>query len=90
MEVLFLSLARLNKLFLQADGTWTDIPRCVEHEPGVEEQVSASLVGGVLTSAPRSPASAQESPATAPQDSSMVAAGGHRRACLRPLCFLLP
>merc|ERR1719333_1533318 len=23
----------------QADGTWTDIPRCIEHEPGVEEQI---------------------------------------------------
>ena len=23
---------------LQKDGTWTDIPRCIEHEPGIEEQ----------------------------------------------------
>ena len=26
-------------LLLQADGTWTDIPRCIEHEPGVEDQI---------------------------------------------------
>ena len=25
-------------LSLQADGTWTDIPRCIEHDPGVDEQ----------------------------------------------------
>jgi hypothetical protein len=24
---------------LQNDGTWTDIPRCVEHEPGKDEQI---------------------------------------------------
>merc|ERR1712123_222997 len=23
----------------QEDGTWTDIPRCIEHDPGVEETV---------------------------------------------------
>ena len=27
----------------QADGTWTDIPRCVEHEPGVEYQVPGKM-----------------------------------------------
>ena len=26
-------------ILLQEDGTWTDIPRCIEHDPGVEEQV---------------------------------------------------
>ena len=25
--------------YLQEDGTWTDIPRCIEHDPGVEEQI---------------------------------------------------
>ena len=24
---------------LQDDGTWTDIPRCIEHDPGVDEQI---------------------------------------------------
>ena len=24
---------------LQEDGTWTDIPRCIEHDPGVDEQI---------------------------------------------------
>ena len=22
----------------QPDGTWSDIPRCIEHEPGLDEQ----------------------------------------------------
>ena len=37
-----------NPVFLQDDGTWTDIPRCVDHEPGVEEQVreSRTRLGG--------------------------------------------
>merc|ERR1712106_919393 len=29
----------------QEDGTWTDIPRCIEHEPGVEEQVTGICPG---------------------------------------------
>merc|ERR1711887_21407 len=29
---------RNNVPLCQDDGTWTDIPRCVEHDPGVEEQ----------------------------------------------------
>lgn len=29
----------------QDDGTWTDIPRCVEHEPGVEEQIPGLCPG---------------------------------------------
>merc|ERR1712088_269273 len=44
----------------QADGTWTDIPRCIEHDPGVEEQktdfcpgvpgyCSLDLPGGLCT-----------------------------------------
>jgi len=32
-------VGRNNVPLCQADGTWTDIPRCVEHEPGVDEQV---------------------------------------------------
>ena len=23
----------------QEDGTWTDIPRCIEHDPGVDQQI---------------------------------------------------
>ena len=30
-------------LSLQADGTWTDIPRCIEHDPGVDEQKTGDL-----------------------------------------------
>jgi len=30
---------RNNVPLCQADGTWTDIPRCIEHDPGVEHQV---------------------------------------------------
>jgi len=44
----------------QADGTWTDIPRCIEHDPGIEEQktdfcpgvpgyCSLDLPGGLCT-----------------------------------------
>ena len=33
------------KHFNQDDGTWTDIPRCVEHEPGVEEQIPGLCPG---------------------------------------------
>eukprot|EP00092_Neocalanus_flemingeri_P024516 GFUD01026588.1.p1 GENE.GFUD01026588.1~~GFUD01026588.1.p1 ORF type:complete len:298 (+),score=74.52 GFUD01026588.1:39-932(+) len=29
----------------QEDGTWTDIPRCIEHDPGVEEQVTGICPG---------------------------------------------
>merc|ERR1712130_791472 len=29
----------------QEDGTWTDVPRCIEHEPGVEEQVTGVCPG---------------------------------------------
>ena len=25
--------------YFQEDGTWTDIPRCIEHDPGVDEQI---------------------------------------------------
>ena len=32
----------------QEDGTWTDIPRCIEHDPGVEEQVGQSTLGLML------------------------------------------
>jgi len=29
----------------QEDGTWTDIPRCIEHEPGIEQQVTEFCPG---------------------------------------------
>merc|ERR1712051_76253 len=29
----------------QADGTWTDIPRCIEHEPGKETQIPGFCPG---------------------------------------------
>ncbi len=45
---------------MQEDGTWTDEPRCIEHEPGIQEQVpgvcpgipgycSLDLPGGLCT-----------------------------------------
>lgn len=46
--VLFFNLFRelISKYFVltfaicsvQPDGTWSDIPRCIEHEPGLQEQ----------------------------------------------------
>merc|ERR1712025_785992 len=30
---------RNNVPLCQDDGTWTDIPRCIEHDPGVDEQI---------------------------------------------------
>jgi len=33
------SFGRNNVPLCQSDGTWTDIPRCVEHDPGVEDQI---------------------------------------------------
>merc|ERR1711962_1224764 len=36
---------RNNVPLCQDDGTWTDIPRCVEHEPGVEEQIPGLCPG---------------------------------------------
>merc|ERR1712110_312998 len=33
------SRGRNNVPLCQEDGTWTDIPRCIEHDPGVEEQI---------------------------------------------------
>merc|ERR1712223_2084895 len=36
---------RNNVPLCQEDGTWTDIPRCVEHEPGVEEQIPGLCPG---------------------------------------------
>jgi len=32
-------VGRNNVPLCQDDGTWTDIPRCIEHDPGVEEQI---------------------------------------------------
>jgi len=36
---------RNNVPLCQDDGTWTDIPRCIEHEPGVEEQIPGLCPG---------------------------------------------
>merc|ERR1712168_1388790 len=36
---------RNNVPLCQEDGTWTDIPRCIEHDPGVEEQVPGLCPG---------------------------------------------
>jgi len=36
---------RNNVPLCQEDGTWTDIPRCIEHDPGVEEQVPGICPG---------------------------------------------
>ena len=39
------SRGRNNVPQCQEDGTWTDIPRCIEHEPGEEEQVTGVCPG---------------------------------------------
>ena len=31
--------ANISRLSCQDDGTWPDIPRCIEHDPGVDEQI---------------------------------------------------
>jgi len=36
---------RPNVPLCQDDGTWTDIPRCVEHEPGKDEQIPGLCPG---------------------------------------------
>jgi len=36
---------RNNVPLCQGDGTWTDIPRCIEHDPGVEEQIPGICPG---------------------------------------------
>jgi len=36
---------RNNVPLCQDDGTWTDIPRCIEHDPGVDEQVPGLCPG---------------------------------------------
>merc|ERR1719219_20679 len=38
-------VGRNNVPLCQDDGTWTDIPRCIEHEPGVEEQIPGLCPG---------------------------------------------
>jgi len=43
--VVVCSKGRNNVPLCQADGTWTDIPRCVEHEPGVEVQIPGICPG---------------------------------------------
>jgi len=39
------SFGRNNVPLCQDDGTWTDIPRCIEHEPGVDEQIPGLCPG---------------------------------------------
>merc|ERR1719414_533367 len=39
------SRGRNNVPECQEDGTWTDIPRCIEHEPGIEEQLTGICPG---------------------------------------------
>lgn len=36
---------RNNVPLCQEDGTWTDLPRCVEHDPGTEEQIAGLCPG---------------------------------------------
>merc|ERR1712130_13513 len=39
------SRGRNNVPQCQEDGTWTDVPRCIEHEPGIEEQLTGVCPG---------------------------------------------
>ncbi|CAB4068863.1 unnamed protein product [Lepeophtheirus salmonis] len=43
--VVVCSRGRNNVPLCQEDGTWTDIPRCIEHEPGVDEQIPGICPG---------------------------------------------
>jgi len=43
--VVVCSAGRPNVPLCQDDGTWTDIPRCIEHEPGKEEQIPGLCPG---------------------------------------------
>jgi len=43
--VVVCSRGRNNVPLCQADGTWTDIPRCIEHDPGVPTQVTGVCPG---------------------------------------------
>merc|ERR1712141_645063 len=43
--VVVCSRGRPNVPLCQEDGTWTDIPRCIEHDPGVDEQVPGLCPG---------------------------------------------
>ena len=36
---------KLYAVLFQSDGTWTDIPRCIEHDPGVEDQIPGLCPG---------------------------------------------
>ena len=40
-----LFLCKLTVFCFKADGTWTDEPRCIEHEPGKEEQIPGLCPG---------------------------------------------
>ena len=39
------NLHKYKQFVTQDDGTWTDIPRCIEHEPGKEEQIPGLCPG---------------------------------------------
>jgi len=43
--VVVCSRGRPNVPLCQSDGTWTDIPRCIEHDPGVQEQIPGLCPG---------------------------------------------
>jgi len=43
--VVVCSKGRNNVPLCQEDGSWTDIPRCIEHEPGVEIQIPGLCPG---------------------------------------------
>lgn len=43
--VVVCSRGRPNVPLCQEDGTWTDIPRCIEHDPGVDEQIPGLCPG---------------------------------------------
>ena len=38
MFIVVCAFGRNNVPECQPDGTWSDIPRCIEHDPGFEEQ----------------------------------------------------
>ena len=44
-NLLSLPLLLIIPSYFQADGTWTDIPRCIEHEPGKETQIPGFCPG---------------------------------------------
>ena len=41
----FVTALHIVHSYFQADGTWTDVPRCIEHEPGKETQIPGFCPG---------------------------------------------